>query len=132
MKTMPRLIGTALLGLTLVSTSEAKPRQTPKAPQAASTLTLDETYCQTLGALAFKQAQARDAGLSYLTVLEILRRLPTPPTAAGAQARQAGITLLRVVYDFPHTTPVTFRRNTELTCLDQLAPTLTDVQTSAQ
>jgi hypothetical protein len=126
MKTIPRLLGTALLGLTLVSTVEAKPRQVQKPPQAAPVLTLEEVRCQSLGMILESQARARDVGVPFLTLVEALRRdahASAFATEDGAWLYQVSLEMLPTVYELRLLSPALIRQRTELGCLKkQTAP----------
>jgi hypothetical protein len=148
MKTMhhrqrfPRLATTALLGLTLLGgPAEAKkpqavpPRAVEPAPLSAferSGLTWEEYYCQQMGALAFKGAEARDVGITYLTLVSTLRQPPRPTTEVGRSQALMNEQVIRLVYESPHLTPATIRQTTELGCLEGGVPPLDGVRTLAQ
>jgi hypothetical protein len=125
MTTMPYVICTALLGLTLVSASEAKPRTqptqptqpTPAAPQTAPMLTTLEQRCQELGKLVELQGLARDLGVPLLTLAEELRRIPLATTEEDARLRQIRLDMLHAVYKASLFSPAALRQVAERGCL---------------
>jgi hypothetical protein len=118
-----RLATTTLLGLTLLGgVAEAKKPKTPAPPVQASVLTFEEQQCEALGYIVAKQAEARDAGVPYLTLVTALRRLQAQASPGGAWIAQASLTMLPAVYQATLFTPQQLRQRTELGCLKHATP----------
>ena len=132
---MRTLIPTLTLVTTLALTafSEAGPRQRKVAPPT-SHLNALEHLCQTMGALAYKFVESRDAGVSYFTLLEELRRFIAqhPPTSYVERSIAAStLDNLRMVYDTPYVTPAGNRQVTERMCLRELERYVQEHNTTA-
>jgi hypothetical protein len=110
------VLGLTLLGLT--SPTEAKKPQPPATP-AASTLTADERLCVGWGVMAFAQAQARDRGVSYFALVQIVRQSSLDPGGI-----QMSLATLRLIYAMPTLTPAVIQQQTELACAQRLEQTL--------
>jgi hypothetical protein len=103
---MRKFIPTLTLATTLAfaSVSEAGPRARKETPPTSHLNEL-EHLCQTLGGVAYKYVTARDAGVSYFTILELLRRKIAQRPATGdleASLDASMLANLRMVYDTPY------------------------------
>lgn len=107
------LICTALLGLTLTKSGEAQ----PSTFVLGEHLSDREMFCQVLGEFASIHALGRDAGLSYLHVLNIARQGKPRETALERTMQEAVELNLRLLYDRPHVTPAQTRSQTEVFCM---------------
>jgi hypothetical protein len=114
-------LSTLALGLTLtVGLATAAPRPARPAPSQASTLTPQEQHCEQLGALVAQAAEARDAGIPLLRLLQAVRRPPRTGTATMQANLEA---ILRMVYVTRRLSPQRMQQETELACLDRATPT---------
>ena len=104
-------LSVSLLGLAW--TAGATKRKAPQTP-TTDTLTVPERFCVNWGTLTFVSAQARDRGVSYLTLVAIMRQ-----TITGERLRR-GLATLRLLYEMPHITPALARQQVELECTQHL------------
>jgi hypothetical protein len=112
---------TLVLGLSLMGFAVPAEARKPKPPVTppVTMLTAPEQLCVTWGALAFEQAQARDRGVSYFALVQIVRQSSLDPAVV-----QLGLGTLRVIYALPELTPASARQQAELVCAQRLEGTL--------
>jgi hypothetical protein len=111
---------TFVLGLALMGFAVPAEARKPKAPVTppVTMLSAPEQLCVSWGALACEQANARDRGVSYLTLVALLRQRMDP------EVLPMGLAFLRALYETPTLTPVIIRQQIELACAQRLEGTL--------
>jgi hypothetical protein len=105
--------------LILGTLCEAGPRKPAPAP-AASNLTQMEEICYIVGDIAKNSAKMRDAGLSYLDAVQLMRQVSTKTPVSGEWGVWFTTSILgnlRWVYEHPWTSVQQVRNDTELACL---------------
>jgi hypothetical protein len=119
-RTTLRTLGCGLTLALTVGLATAAPRPARPAPSQASTLTVQEQYCQQIGLLTMQAAEARDAGVPLLRLLQAVRQPPHTGTPAMQTALEG---ILRVAYTHRELSPPQMRQQAELVCLDKITPT---------
>jgi hypothetical protein len=105
--------------LTLAILCEAGPRKPAPAP-ATPNLTQMEEICQIVGNIAKNSAKMRDAGLSYLDAVQVMRQVSAKTPISGEWGVWFTTSILgnlRWVYEHPSTSVQQVRNDTELACL---------------
>lgn len=112
-------VGKALVvvGMLMGAWSQAEAKM--KAPQAETMLTTGERWCQAIGQTALSQGQARDRGVSYLTMVSYIRQAArTPPIIEDFEP--LALASLRLVYASPSVSPETLQQQVEMICIRRM------------
>jgi hypothetical protein len=119
---------TFLSALALATVCHAGPRP-PKSVPASPALTATEDFCRIIGEVAYRHAQSRDNGASYLELLTALRSVP-PKTPDQVKLATLFRDNLRIIYDYPALSTALIRQQTEFGCIKHFDPTTTATATA--
>lgn len=114
--------------LALATVCDAGPRSS-KATPASPALTPTEDFCRIVGEVAYRHAQARDNGYSYLELLTALRSVP-PKTQDQVRLATLFRDNLRLIYAYPALSATLIKQQTEFGCVRFFDPTMSPTSTT--